>query len=228
MKKKSDEYNIEKGHEGFSRAYWEENYQDPDSMDGIGNLDHHLGYIKNLFAIEFVDISSVIDLGFGLGHFMKAFVKEFMPYKVMGIEPSEDAFLKIDKKDLQEIKSTKVKLEKIDLVSWAQKEFSGWNRFDFGICTSVLQYLSREEIEIVAPVIAKRVKYLYLSVPTDLELDRQKEEVEFFDQYAIRRSRAEYYELLSPHFTFISARVLESKSFFSEESSSFTDLLFRF
>ena len=219
---------IEKGSDGFSKKYWDENYKDPESMDGIGNLVHHLGYIKNLFAIEYVDISSVIDFGFGLGHFLEAFNREFLPYKVMGIEPSAEVFDQFSKKKLQAVKSTKVKLEKIDLVSWAKTQYKGWDRFDFGICTSVLQYLTSEEIQVVMPVMAARVKYLYLSVPTDVELDRQREEVEFFDRYAIRRSRGEYLKLISPYFTFISARVLESKTFFSEKDSSFTDLLFRF
>ncbi len=222
------DYKIEKGYQGFSKEYWEENYKEPDSMDGIGNLDQHLEYLKNLFAIEYIDLSSVIDLGFGLGHFLDAFTKKFRPYKVMGIEPSHTPFVSFDKSCLQQVKSTKVKLEQLDLVSWAKKEYPGWDRFDLGICTSVFQYLSNKEIEYVLPILAKRVKYLYFSVPTDLELDRQREEIDFFDRYAIRRSREEYFKMISPHFTFVAARVLESRAFFTEKSSSFTDLLFRF
>jgi phenylalanyl-tRNA synthetase alpha subunit len=61
-----------------------------------------------------------------------------------------------------------------------------------------------------------------------VELGRQVSELDFKDEYAIHRSREKYQRLLRPHFTFVSARVLESKSFFDEESTHFTDLLYRF
>ena len=60
--------NDDLGASGFSDKYWEVNYADPDEMDGIGNVDVHVSYVKNLFEFEYIDISSMIDLGFGLGH----------------------------------------------------------------------------------------------------------------------------------------------------------------
>ncbi len=213
--------------EGFSDEYWDVNYSEPDEMDGIGNVDVHVGYIKNLFEFEFIDISSIIDLGFGLGHLFEAFLKEFKPYKAYGIEPSQHPYTKVLERNICPTDSMKFKLEKTDILTWCRANKKMKN-FDFGICTSVFQYLTNDELEEVVPILAQRVKYLYLTVPTDKELDRQVEDLDFKDEYAIRRSRAYYQDLLSPYFTIISSRVLESKVHFDEESTNFTDLLYRF
>jgi hypothetical protein len=99
---------------------------------------------------------------------------------------------------------------------------------DLGICTSVFQYLTDKELKEALPIISKRIKYLHLTVPTDVELGRQVSELEFKDEYAIHRTREQYQKLLKPHFTFVSARVLESKHYFNEDTTAFTDLLYRF
>jgi hypothetical protein len=88
--------------------------------------------------------------------------------------------------------------------------------------------LSDKELKEIIPILAKRIKYLYLTVPTNVELGRQVSELDFKDEYAIHRTREKYQKLLKPHFTFVSARVLESKHHFDEESTVFTDLLYRF
>ncbi len=217
-----------KGSEGFSTEYWETNYADPEEMDNIVNAKEHIAYIKAIFALESVDINSIIDFGFGLGILFQEALSVFVPYRAHGIEPSSFAYDHVLNKNIKPVESTKLVLENIDLVTWAQKEMKREKVFDLGLCTSVLQYLSDEEIKIVMPVLARRVRYLYLSVPTDLELKRQIEDVEFHDQYAIHRSREKYLKFIHPHFTFISSRLLESKIHFDEDTSSFTDLLFRF
>jgi len=215
------------GSSGFKDEYWEKNYESPEEMDGIGNVEMHVGYIKNLFGMEYIDISSIVDLGFGLGHLFEGLLKEFIPYKALGIEPSQFAFEKVKSREISPADSTKLKLQKIDIVSWCESN-KKVKSFDLGICTSVFQYLSDEEIVKCLPVLAERCKYLYFTVPTDKELDRQIEDLEFKDEYAIRRSRAKYQRMLKKHFTFISSRVLESKVHFSEETTFFTDLLYRF
>ncbi|WP_412473549.1 class I SAM-dependent methyltransferase [Halobacteriovorax sp. YZS-1-1] len=218
----------ELGAKGFSKDYWDVNYEDADDMDGIGNAKEHVGYIKYLFGMEYIDISSIIDLGFGLGHLFEALLDEFKPYKAHGIEPSEHAYNIVKKRDINKIPSTKFKLEKTDLVSWCERNKDKKKSFDLAVCTSVFQYLTDEELEYCLPVLANRAKYLYLTVPTDKELDRQIEDLEFKDEYAIRRSRTKYQKMLKPHFTFISSRLLESKVYFDETNTNFTDLLYRF
>lgn len=211
----------------FDKKYWDENYSDPMSMDGVGNAKEHVKYLTSFFAIEHVDISSVVDLGFGYAHLFREMLKAFKPYKAAGIEPSPYVFQKAKPDKIRPVASTSLKLYQEDLVTWCNTERKD-NKFDLGICTSVLQYLSDKDIKKVLPVISQRVKFLYLTVPTDVELKRQVEELDFKDEYAIHRTREQYRKLLRPHFTFISSRVLESKHYFDEETTPFTDLLYRY
>lgn len=218
----------EAGAKGFSKQYWDENYSEPEEMDCIANAKEHVEYMDLVFRLDFIDISSVIDFGFGTGDLFKKALKHFIPYRSQGIEPSKYIFDKLDIEKIRPCASAKVDLDNIDLQSWAKKQKTKTKSFDLGICTSVLQYLSEEELDYCLPIMAQKVKYLYLSVPTDKELVRQIDDLEFHDTYAKKRTRAFYQRKLKPHFTFISSRILESKVHFDENSTSFTDLLYRF
>jgi hypothetical protein len=214
---------------GFSKEYWDINYATPLEMDNIVNAKEHALYIQALFNLEYLEIESVIDLGFGLGVLFEEVLKTFNPYRAYGIEPSSFPYQVVKERGIAPNDSTKLVLDNIDLVTWAQKKDSKIEKtYDLGLCTSVLQYLTDDEIKIVMPVMAKRIRYLYFSVPTDIELQRQIEEVEFKDEYAIHRTKEKYLKLIGPHFTFISSRMLESKIHFNESTTHFTDLLFRF
>jgi hypothetical protein len=210
----------------FDKTYWDKNYSDPMSMDGIGNAKEHTKYLKSFFDIEQVHITTMIDLGFGYGHLFREMLKAFIPYRAVGIEPSEYIFKKAKIDKLRPVESTELSLYQEDLLTWCHSTRKK-NNFDLGICTSVFQYLTDKELKEILPILAKRIKYLYLTVPTDVELGRQVSELDFKDEYAIHRSREKYQKLLRPHFTIISSRILESKSFFDEESTAFTDLLYR-
>ncbi|TNF00855.1 MAG: class I SAM-dependent methyltransferase [Deltaproteobacteria bacterium] len=217
------------GASGFDDKYWEEYYSEPEEMDGMANAHLHARYLKSLMDLEMADVSSVIDFGFGLGELFKAIVKEFKPYRVQGIEPSDYAFNKVTKKKLNVVAGTKLKLVQTDLVSWCRDNSVSEKWFDLGICTSVFQYLSDEEIKYVLPILSRSVKYLYFSVPTDRELRYQVSDLEFHDKNAIRRGRTKYLKMLSPHFTVVGSRLLESKFHFKkDEDSPFSDFLFRF
>ena len=225
--KKSLPKSNELGEKGFSESYWSQNYDEPEEMDGIANAAHHARYIKTFFDVEFVDISSIIDFGFGLGFLFEAVLKEFYPYRAVGLEPSEHAFNTVKKRQINPVQSARFSLKKQSIQKWAEsvKPKSKW--FDLGLCTSVFQHLSEEDLQIVLPIIARQVKYLYFSVPTDRELERQVRELDFYDQFAYRRSKKFYRDLIKPHFTIIGSRVLESKVHFNEDNSFFTDYLFR-
>lgn len=224
--------NIQKaqGAQGFGPNYWDSNYGEPETMDGIGNRDDHVQYMKSVFQLEQIDISSIIDLGFGRAELFTAVLKAFLPYRAHGIEPSRFIFSKANPRKMSPVNSTKLKLECIDLVSWCQHQTTlkrpKW--FDLAICNSVFQYLHEDELKCSIPIISKQVKYLYLTVPTDVELERQKEELKFIDTFAFKRSRDFYIKLLAPYFTFTSSRILESRYHFDENSTFFSDLLFRF
>ncbi len=212
----------------FDKTYWDKNYSDPMSMDGIVNAREHAKYLKAFLALEHVEITSIIDLGFGYGHLFREMMKTFIPYRAVGIEPSPYAFKKAKPDKLKPVESTKLKLYQEGIIEWCETDRKRENSFDLGICTSVFQYLSDKELKAVLPVLASRIKYLYLTVPTNVELGRQVSEIEFKDDYAIHRTRDEYKKLISPHFTFLGSRILESKKFYNENSTPFTDLLFRF
>ena len=217
----------EDGSQGFSKDYWLQNYSEPESMDGLANAKEHASYIKSFFAVELIDLSSVIDFGFGLGYLFSAVVEEFMPFKAYGIEPSDHAYKEFKRRYVSSAESMKLTLKKWDLVTWAKKQGDSAKYFDLGLCTSVFQYLTEEEIDFVLPILSKQVKYLYFSVPTDTELKRQVDELDFFDEYAIRRSKAFYLKKLKPYFVIIGCRLLESRHHFSKDESPFTDYLFR-
>jgi SAM-dependent methyltransferase len=212
----------------FDKTYWDKNYAEPMSMDGIGNARDHARYLKSFLAIEHVDISSIVDLGFGYGHLFREMLKTFIPHRAVGIEPSPYAFKKAKLDKLRPVESTDLKLYEEDLITWCRTDRKKNNNFDLGICTSVFQYLTDKELKEIAPILSQRIKYLYLTVPTNIELGRQVSELEFKDEYAIHRTREQYQKILRPHFTFVSSRVLESKTYFNEETSHFTDLLFRY
>jgi len=211
----------------FSKDYWNSNYSEPETMDCIGNAKEHVQYIYSFFDLEKVDVSSIVDLGFGYGYLFQKLMKKFIPYKAMGIEPSEYAFNKARSRKLKPVASTDLKILNESIEKWCQRKDSKKLRFDLGLCTSVFQYLDHETLELCLPIMARRIKYLYLTVPTDIELDRQIEELEFDDQYALRRTRKYYREILSPHFTLISSKIWESKFYFDEETTNFTDLIYR-
>lgn len=210
----------------IDKQYWKKYYAEPEEMDGIVNAQHHAEYLKNYFDIERVKVKSIFDFGFGLGFLFEALVKKFEPTKVGGIEPSDYAYEFFLKRGKNLIKYYDIELNQESLLDWAEKKKKA--SFDLGICTSVFQYLKEDELRIIIPELKKKIKYLYFSVPTDKEYIRQKEDHNFKDEYAYSRKKEFYYDLLSPHFTFISSRLLESKHYFDEKNTPFTDLLFRF
>jgi hypothetical protein len=212
---------------GFDKEYWDTNYSEPDSMDGIGNAKQHTKYLKSFCELELIDISSIIDLGFGYGYLFQSMMKEFIPYRACGVEPSLHAFNKARSRKLKPVESTKLELYNESILDWTKRSNTKNTRFDLAICTSVFQYLDKSELEEIVPILSERIKYLYLTVPTDKELDRQIEDLEFHDEYAQRRSRNYYRKLLNRNFTNISSKVWESKHYFNEEDTLFTDLLYR-
>jgi hypothetical protein len=218
----------ENGADGFSNDYWDENYREMNMMDGIANAKQHARYIKSMMSLETIDVSSVIDFGFGLGYMLKEVLNIFKPYRAMGLEPSLYAFNKVKETKLTTVESINLKLKNIDLATWAIELSPKQNKFDLGLCTSVFQYLTDQELELVIPAMARSVSYLYLSVPTDLELKRQRNDLDFHDRFAFPRTKGQYRKLIKDHFTIVSSRLLESRYFVEEDDSPFSDLLFRF
>lgn len=203
----------------FDQHYWDQQYSDLKTIDGIGNVKDHSRYLAAFFNLEGFEVESLIDFGFGYGHLLKEMARVLKPRRIEGIEPSPPAFKKVHLKG--------AKLYQEDLVTWSQNETRKPWVYDLGICNSVFQYLSDQELKIVLPILSQRVRYLYLTVPTDIEYERQKSELNFEDPWSKARTRSKYHRLLKPHFTFISTRILESKHFYNDNNTPFQDLLFR-
>jgi hypothetical protein len=203
----------------FEKEYWQTNYSDLKTIDGIGNVKDHSRYVAAYFNLEGFEVESLIDLGFGMGRLLKEFNRVLKPRRVAGIEPSEFIYKKM--------KLPGAKLRQMDLLSWAQDPKEKWV-YDLAILNSVLQYIPNKDLKFILPILSRRTRYLYLTVPTEIEYERQSSELSFKDDWAIIRSQKEYLQLLRPHFTFISSRMLESKHFYTPESTPFQDLLFRF
>ena len=210
----------------FSKRYWDEIYGEPTAMDGVFNSGIHAEYLHALFALDAIEINSVVDIGFGLGYLFDSVLKRFKPYRAVGIEPSAYAF-ECGQKLIKAPAKTRLKLMPMDAATWCSQPRKP-QRFDLGICTSVLQYLSDSQIESILPVLSERVKFLYFTVPTDVEAKKMSAAYNFDDKYAGRRSRKKYLKMLSPHFTVVSNRLLESKYHFDETSSPFSELLYRY
>lgn len=211
----------------FTKEYWDKNYSQPQTMDCIGNAKQHVQYMKSFFELELIDISSIIDFGFGYGYLFQKVMKAFIPYQACGLEPSKFAFDKASARKLKPVESTKLTLYNESIQKWCERKNTSKNRFDLGICTSVLQYVEDKDLDLVLKTMGERVKYIYLTVPTDLELDAQIEVLDFHDTYAIRRSREFYRSVIGKYFTNISSKIWESKFYFDEKTTLFSDLLYR-
>lgn len=216
------------GAEGFDPDYWARYYGDLSIMDGVYNGRQHAQYLKSLFELEGVHVGEIVDLGFGLGHLLSEMIDAFMPYCVDGIEPSPHAFHHVRVEDLRRVPSMEVSLQQMDLLSWCLDSSLDDKVYDLGLCTSVFQYLSDEEIKTCIPILAKRLRFFYFTVPLDIELEYQTEQMDFDDVFAKYRSREEYHQLFAPGFTVVASRVLESKVHFDEDNSCFNELLYRY
>jgi hypothetical protein len=214
------------GARGFGADFWKQNYSDLQQMDCINNATAHARYLKASFDVVLQEITSVADLGFGLGHLFAAVLEEVRPYKALGIEPSGHAFARA-KARLSPPDQTKLRMLQVDLAGWCRASDTARDRFDLGVCTSVLQYLTDEELEEVLPVMARRFRYVYLTVPSAEELDYQENVEQFVDAWAIHRPRREWRAWLAPHFRVVGTRLLESRVTVTRASSPFTDQLFR-
>lgn len=214
----------------FEKKYWDINYNEPDTMDGIFNAKDHARYLHAFFSIYLVDINSIIDFGAGPGKLMQQVCKAFLPYRAELIEPSTYAFNKLKHTFKSPAESMRLRFLQTDLKTWAgvNKNKSKAKVFDLGLCNSVLQYIPDQELPLIMSAISKNVKYLYLSVPTDLEAKRMKEETDFVDPYAIHRSSQFYRDQVNPYFTIVGKGILESKAFFNQHTTLLSELLYRF
>ncbi|MCX7997328.1 MAG: class I SAM-dependent methyltransferase [Leptospiraceae bacterium] len=209
----------------FEKEYWETLYvEDEDSViDGLFNSYLHAKYAKSLFDLVDYKISTLCDIGFGLGFMLRDFCKVFKPKFVLGLEPSFYCIEKLQKHTWY---------KKLNLVI-INNTFQNWDAthykkepFDLTVINSVIQYFPSTTLEADIQKLSEISKFVYLTLPTKKDYIEMKKELNFVDPYANARTGKFYKKLFSKYFYFISYNLLESKC--NSKESPFTYELFRF
>ncbi len=92
-------------------------------MDGVNNVDEHAAYCYYFFARLGVHtkIKALASFGFGKGHMLEAFIKQFRPTRVFGLEPSPDVFQTHKRESAGKHSKIHFHVECLDLVSYCQR-----------------------------------------------------------------------------------------------------------
>ena len=195
---------------------------DESIIDGIDNAKEHAKYLKSVLDLGEIQVTSIGDFGFGKGILLKEIAKEFHPERIIAIDPSKEANDKLKKQNwikkfthsvqcttLEELNESKIKTP-----------------IDLGICNSIFQYIPTKKVSFAFAKLSRLCKYVYFSVPTKVDYDYMKKELDFIDPYANIRDKSFYLKNMSRHFSIVSLNLLESKVHTRE--SGFLYEFFRF
>lgn len=190
----------------FEEDYYKQTYS-KFLIDGDYNAAHHADYIQSFFQLFPYKIKSVMDIGFGSGKFLKSICKKFKPDRVIAIEIStlktkellqqkwiEKENIAIINKNFLEIDLSYIQTLPLDLI----------------ICNSVLQYV--KDADSFLDKISKIGKYVYFTAPTNIDFTFMKKTLNFNDDYAIGRTKADYMKLIKKYFRILGTNILESKT----------------
>lgn len=205
----------------LDQKYFEQIYSKDSLIDGDYNARSHAKYLQSLFHLVEVEVSSIVDFGFGKGKLLYECLKSFKPGRASAIDNSEYIFNKA-------MGQSWVKEWRVDMKQQAIHEFKPPTKvFDLGICNSVLQYVNDNDLEDSVERISYSCRYLYMHVPSKEDYQRLREDVDFHDTWAKVREDQVYRELLSKYFTKVSWGLWESKTMVEKDYSSFFDSLYR-
>ncbi len=204
----------------FNKAYFDKLYPKNETIDGDYNSKDHGEYLKTLFHLMGIHISSVYDFGFGKGTLLRDVSKKLEATQIHGCDISPYAYEKLKKKKWS--KDFKLEISEIYNLKIPKKAYQ------LGLCNSVLQYVPNDKLKKSIDVLSKSCKYVYFHAPTQEDYKILKKDLNFTDSYAIQRKNHVYEKLLKDKFTFVSWGLLESKKFSSHKNSAFTDSLYRF
>lgn len=204
----------------FTKKYFEHLYPDDETIDGDYNSKEHAKYLKAIFELMGIHISSVYDFGFGKGNLLRDISKKLEAAHIAGCDISPYAYKKLKNKKWS--KDFKLEVSEIDNLQVPKKPYH------LGLCNSVLQYVSDEKLKKCINILSQSCKYLYFHVPTQEDYKILKQDLKFEDPYAIQRTNEDYMKILESRFTFVSWGLLESKQFTTPKKSPFSDSLYRF
>lgn len=202
----------------FSKEYFQKMYAKESYIDGDFNAREHAKYLASLFSLMELDVSKIVDFGFGKARLLYELNKYLKPKYVEACDISNYALERLKEKEWSK--------------SWVLKEgaihtFRSRHLFDLGICNSVLQYVNQEHLEESVATMAKCSRYLYLHVPTSEDYQVFKSQLDFEDPYAIQRPNEEYRKLIKKYFHIVAYGMLESKMH-REKETPFIDSFYRF
>lgn len=204
----------------FNKIYFDRVYPKNETIDGDYNSKDHGEYLKALFHLMGIHISSLYDFGFGKGSLLRDVSKKLEITHVGGCDISPYAYKNLKSKKWA--KDFRLQISEIYNVKIPKKPFH------LGLCNSVLQYVPDHELKKSIDVLSKSCKYVYFHVPSQEDYKILKKDLNFTDSYAIHRKNKIYETLLKQKFTFVSWGLLESKKYSSHKNSPFTDTLYRF
>lgn len=204
----------------FNKSYFDKLYAKNETIDGDYNSKDHGNYLKSLFHLMGIHISSIYDFGFGKGTLLRDISKKLECTTIKGCDVSHYAYENLKKKNWA--KDFKLEVSEIYNLKIPKKPYH------LGLSNSVLQYVPDEKLKKSIDVMAKSCKFIYLHVPTLEDYVILKSDLNFIDPYALHRRNDIYLKLLQDKFTFVSWGLLESKKFSNHKSSSFTDSIYRF
>lgn len=211
----------------FEAKYWKELYGNGLDVDGSFNAKEHSDYLYNLFRLMGIEVSSLVDFGFGQGKLLKTFALKFKPQTILAMDISDTMIDKLTKekwyKSFADFRIKKVNL--LDLSPEFPKKVSNLTFFELGILNSVLQYIPVPAIPALLESIARNCRYLYITVPTKEDYMVMKKEFDFSDPYANKLAKKKLRTLLSRDFEFVSFNLLQSKWF---TEPAFREEIFRF
>ncbi len=195
---------------------------DESVIDGIDNAKEHAKYLKSILNLGEVFVESIGDFGFGKGILLREIAKEFKPKQIIAIDPSKEANDKLKKQAW--IQKYSYKIKQTTLENFTESNIK--KPLDLGICNSIFQYISSDDVTPAIEKLARLCKYVYFSVPTKVDYEYMKNELDFIDPYAFVRNKKFYTKAMSPYFTIVSHNLLESKIHIKE--SGFLYEFFRF
>lgn len=204
----------------FNKDYFDKLYPKNETIDGDYNSKDHGDYLKALFHLMGIHVSSIYDFGFGKGTLLRDVSKKLEATRAHGCDISTYAYNNLKKKKWA--KDFKLEISEIQDLKIPKKPYH------LGLCNSVLQYVPEKQLKKSIDVLAKSCKYVYFHVPSDEDYKILKADLNFTDSYAIKRKNKVYEDLLKKSFTFVSWGLLESKKFSTHKNSPFTDSIYRF
>eukprot|EP01084_Bolivina_argentea_P123558 218963_1 len=92
--------------------------------------------------------------------------------------------------------------------------------FNLGLCVSVCQYLSDNDVDIALNYLSKHCEFLYFDVVTSEEYNSMKNGSQFQDKWAIHRPKKWYRNIILKYWRMVSNCFLESKFLFPDSSDS--------